>query len=259
MQIVIDKSYLQSTSTEKFRVRFADDTILFTESLLYELLTTKLETVRHACFTKLSQTNGSIKIMPSTGPLFQHEMAHQRPAYPLIDHALSTTFEDLVTGVSSCPLDERPALGQWKQEVQREGETFDMVAKSLAEWCPDLTSAKGLVLRQACGELKQQACSDADVVRRIYTSLGLEDFPCAALIDPVWTMFRWVQMHILFGLDHISRYGFENLTGIPKRLEHDVHDLQYALFGTLCGGLATTDRDIAQNFTLACPRGSLFS
>jgi len=54
MQIVIDKSYLQSTSTEKFRVRFADDTILFTESLLYELLTTKLETVRHACFTKLS-------------------------------------------------------------------------------------------------------------------------------------------------------------------------------------------------------------
>ncbi len=259
MQLVIDKSYLQGTSAENLQAHVSHHTILFPESLLYELLTTEREAVRRTCLTKLTHINGSIKLLPSTGPLFQHEIVHQQPAYPVIDHTLPITFQDLVAGVASCPLDEQLALGQWKLEVRREVEAFDLVAKSLAEWCPELKTAKRSVLGQACGELKEQACTDADVVRRIYGSLGLEDFPRASLIDPAWITFRWVQMHILFGLDHISRYGFGNLDGIPKRVEHDVHDFQYALFGTLCGGLATTDLGIKQNFRLACPYGFLLS
>lgn len=259
MQFVIDKSYLQSTSAENLRTHASHHTILFAESLLYELLTTEREIVRRTCLAKLTQVNSSIKLLPSTGPLFQHEIAHQQPAYPVIDHTLPVTFQDLVTGLDSCPLDEQPALSEWQLEVQREVEAFDLVAKSLAEWCPKLETAKRSVLGQACGELKEQACGDADVVRRIYRNLGLEDFPCASLIDSAWITFRWVQMHILFGLDHISRYGFGNSDRIPKQVEHDVHDLQYALFGTLCGGLATTDLGIKQNFRLACPNGFLLS
>jgi hypothetical protein len=64
-------------------------------------------------------------------------------------------------------------------------------------------------------------------------------------------------MHLLFGLDYIRRYGFADLAAVPKRLEHDVHDLQYALFGTLCGALATKDTEVEQNFRLACPGGAL--
>ena len=67
------------------------------------------------------------------------------------------------------------------------------------------------MLSEACDELKRRACSDADVVRMVYKSLGLEDFPEAALLDSSWVLFRWVQMHLLFGLDHIRRYGFADL------------------------------------------------
>src|SRR5262249_51871998 len=124
---------------------------------------------------------------------------------------------------------------------------------------PPLRNARKPELDAACEDLKRQACDDADIVRKVYESLELDGFPCAALLDPSWVLFRWVQMHLMFGLDYIRRYGFAELTAVPSRLEHDIHDLQYALFGTLCGGLATRDVDIDRNFRMACPDGLVFA
>jgi hypothetical protein len=64
---------------------------------------------------------------------------------------------------------------------------------------------------------------------------------------------------LLYSLDYIARYGFTDLEKMPKRIEHDIHDMQYVLFGCLCGALATKDRDIMKNFRLACPEGKLLS
>lgn len=256
MEIVIDKSYLQSASTDKIRSLCAEHTVLFVETLLYELLTTETA-VQRTCFNKLSEENDNVIVVPCTGPLFRHEMDCQRPASPLIDHRVQIPFQDLVDGVFSRPLNQHTALAKWRLEVQREIDTFHQVATGIAEWCPELLKAPGQVLSEACNDLKRQACTDADVVRRIYRSLDLEGFPCAMLLDTSWVLFRWVQMHLLFGLDYIRRYGFADLAAVPKRLEHDVHDLQYALFGTLCGALATKDTEVAQNFKLACPDGAV--
>ncbi len=256
MEIVIDKSYLQGASPDKIRGLCAEHTVLFIETLLYELLTTEAA-VQRTCFGKLSKENDNVIVVPCTGPLFRHEMERQRPASPLIDHRVQITFQSLVDGVFSRPLNQHPALAKWRLEVQREIDTFHQVAIGIAEWCPALLNAPGQVLSEACDDLKRQACSDVDVVRKIYRSLNLEGFPCAALLDSSWALFRWVQMHLLFGLDYIRRYGFADLAAVPKRLEHDVHDLQYALFGTLCGALATKDTEVAQNFKLACPDGTV--
>ena len=131
------------------------------------------------------------------------------------------------------------------------------VDRSVAVWCPQLRNLSGAALRIACEDLKQQAGTDADVVRNIYQSLeGLDGFPPASVLDAAWVLFRWVQVHLLFALDYVSRYGFSDRAMIPKRVEHDIHDIQYVLFGTLCGALATRDRSIACNFTLACPEGT---
>lgn len=256
MEIVIDKSYLQGASPDKIHGLFAEHTVLFIEPLLYELLTTEAG-VQRTCFDKLSAEPHKVIVVPCTGPLFRHEMKCQRPASPLIDHRVQTTFQSLVDGVFSRPVSEHRALAKWRLEVQGEIDTFHQVATGIAEWCPALLNAPGRVLSEACDGLKRQACSDVDVVRRIYRSLELEGFPCATLLDSSWALFRWVQMHLLFGLDYIRRYGFANLSAVPRRLEHDVHDLQYTLFGTLCGALATKDTGIAQNFKLACPDGAL--
>ncbi len=259
MRVVIDKSYLQGASPDKFRRLCAEHTVLFIETLLYELLTTEVATIQRTCFDKLSEGNDNVVLVPCTGPLIRHEIEHQRPASPLTDHRLQITFQSLVTGVFSRPLEEHPAVAGWRREVQREIDTFHQVAAGLAEWCPALLDESGQKLSEGCEDLKRQACTDVDVVRKIYRSLDLEGFPRATLLDSSWVLFRWIQMHLLFGLDYIRRYGFGGLAAVPKRIEHDVHDLQYALFGTLCGALATKDKEVERNFKLACPDGALLS
>lgn len=259
MDVVIDKSYLQGAPADKLRALCCEHTALFTETLLYEVLTTDEDTVRAACFEKLLRTNRAVVLIPCTGPLFRYEIERQRPAWPLTDHRIDATFESLVAGVFSRPLDEQPALTQWQQKVRHEVETFREVATGVSAWCPALRDAPGSALNSGCDELKRQACADPDVVRRVYRSLGLDGFPDASLLEPSWALFRWVQMHLLFGLDYIRRYGFADLAAVPKRVEHDVHDLQYALFGTLCGALATKDAGVAENFAMACPKGVVFS
>lgn len=259
MDVVIDKSYLQAAPADRIRTLCREHRALFLETLLYELLTTGEDSVRRACFAKLSQSDEAVVVIPCTGPLFRHEMEQRRPACPLTDHRLEATFQSLVTGVFSRPLDQQPALAEWRQEIEREVETFHQVATGVTEWCPALLDTSGPTLSSGCDDLKRQACTDVDVVRRVYRSLGLEGFPCASLLDPSWVLFRWVQMHLLFCLDYVRRYGFAELTVVPKRVEHDIHDLQYALFGALCGALATKDAGVVANFAMACPEGVVLS
>jgi len=259
MEVVIDKSYLQGTSRDVLRDLCAKHTVLFIEALLYELLTTEEEAVQKACFDKFPQTSDNVVLIPGTGPLFQYEIKHQRPASPLTDFRDQATFQDLVREAYDRPLDQQPALAVWRSEIQHEVKTFREVATGLSAWCPALLGAQLPVRNTACEDLKRQACTDVNVVRNIYRSLELEGFPGAEFLDPSWALFRWVQMHLLFGLDYIRRYGFADLAAVPARIEHDVHDLQYALFGALCGALATKDSDIELNFRMACPAGTLLS
>jgi len=126
-------------------------------------------------------------------------------------------------------------------------------------WCPLLKTVSGQALKVACEDLKKQACVDMEVVRMIYRSISPDGFPCDSLLDPSWALFRWVQSHLLFALDYLGRYGFEDLPNTPNRVEHDIHDMDYVIFGALCGALATKDADIANNFLLSCPNGKLLS
>ena len=261
MQIVIDKSYLQGVATETIRRLSKEHTVLFTETLLYELLTTT-ESIRRACFAKLPARENPVAMIPCVGLLLRYEIEHQQAASPLIEHRLPFTFEfnpQLSTGIFCHPPNEEKTLVRWRQEVKHEVETFHPVVTEVAVWCPQLRDLSGDVLRTACEDLKRQAGTDADVVRNIYQSLeGLDGFPPASVLDSSWVLFRWVQVHLLFALDYVSRYGFSDPAEIPKRVEHDLHDIQYVIYGALCGALATRNGDIACNFTLACPEGTLF-
>lgn len=184
MQIVIDKSFLQGASADTVRRLCGEHTVLFIETLLYELLTTESEAVRTTCFAKLRGSDTSTVLIPRVGPLFRYEMKHLRPASPLSDHRTDATFESLVNGVFSRSLEDDPTLVAWKGEVRREVETFRQVATGVTAWCPALLEAPGAVLSSACQDLKLQACRETDVVRKVYLSLDLEGFPPASSLDP---------------------------------------------------------------------------
>lgn len=259
MQIVIDKSYLQAAPTKSVRRLCEENTVLFLETLLYELLSTR-RNVRAACFTKLPDATNPVVLIPRVGPLFRYEMEHLQPASPLVSHQLELNFrfapELSGEAVSS---HQQEILSNWEQEVRREVQTFHEVATGVSAWCPELTRASRAVLPEACMKLKQGAVSNPEVVCGVYRSLGLTGFPPASLINPSWVLFRWVQSHLLFALDYLSRYGFTEHEQIPQRVEHDIHDIQYALFGALAGAIATEDAGIRSNFELMCPGGAVVS
>lgn len=262
MQIVIDKSYLQGAPTETVQRLCHEHTVLFTETLLYELLTTDESEKRNACFAKLSVKDTPVTLIPRPGPLLRYENEHRRAASPLIEHRVADTIrfnQEFASGTFQHPPNERTALAEWQQEVEREVETFHEVATGVSAWCPSLRAVSDQERPTACKELKHQACADPEVVRNVYRSLALESFACASLLDPSWVLFRWIQAHLLYSLDYIARYGFADLEKIPKRVEHDIHDMQYVLFGCLCGALATWDSKMRHNFEAACPEGTVIS
>ena len=257
MQIVIDKSYLQGVSSEIVHRLCEEHTVLFLETLLYELLTAT-ESERNLCFGKFPETDNPVMLIPRPGPLLRYENKHLRAASPLIDHRIPVTFRfnpQLVSGCFQHAPNEQTALTKWRQQVMHEVETFHDIATGVSAWCPRLLTVRGEALRSACEDLKRQASTDADVVRGVYRSLELEGFASSSLLDPSWVLFRWIQAHLLFALDYIARYGFADLGKTPKRIENDIHDIQYVLFGCLCGALATRDSDIRRNFQLARPEG----
>ena len=63
MEIVIDKSYLQGASRERVRRLCEENTVLLTETLFYELLTTAVS-VRAACFAKLLAKDNAVVLIP---------------------------------------------------------------------------------------------------------------------------------------------------------------------------------------------------
>ena len=261
VQFVIDKSYLQGAPTETVQRLCEEHTVLFTETLFYELLTTD-KSKRNACFAKLSVKDTPVTLIPRPGPLLRYENEHRRAASPLIDHRVADTFrfnQEFASGTFQHPPNERTALAEWEQEVEREVETIHEVATGISAWCPSLRTVSDQERPTACEDLKHQACANPDVVRNVYRSLALESFACASLLDPSWVLFRWIQSRLLFALDYIARYGFAVRDEVPSRIEHDIHDIQYVLFGCLCGALATDDHDIMRNFRLACPKGTLLS
>lgn len=261
MQIVIDKSYLQGVSTEKMCRLCEEHTVLFIETLLYELLTAT-ESERNVCFAKFPAIDNPVTLIPRAGPLLRYENEHLRAASPLVDHRIEVDFRfnpEFAIGSFQHAPDEKTALTDWRQEVKREVETFREVATGVSVWCPRLRTVSDKELKIGCKDLKRQACTDLAVVRNVYRSLDLEGFACASLLDRSWVLFRWIQAHLLFSLDYIARYEFADLEKIPKRLEHDIHDIQYVLFGCLCGALATKDKVMMRNFQLACPEGTVIS
>ena len=77
-----------------------------------------------------------------------------------------------------------------------------------------------------------------------------------------WTIVRWVQVQLLYGLDWMRRYGRFDPEAVPqrqlKRLRNDVIDMEYVTLGVLQGATATTDKGITSMFGLLQGDGTVY-
>jgi len=112
---------------------------------------------------------------------------------------------------------------------------------------PDIRDAKPTVLPQVIAELSAKIRDDREDLRGFYRNHMHANFPAPELIDEEWSYYRWIQVHLLAGLDFINRYGKTVRPG-EETLMHEVLDLTYLINALLIGGLASRDSRILERF-----------
>ena len=92
----------------------------------------------------------------------------------------------------------------------------------------------------------------------------LADIARSGALGPEWTIYRWVQVQLLYGIDLLERH--DSLTSDAlrtskqrERLQHDVTDIEYVVLGVLEGALATSDGRMRDAFKLLRPDGALLT
>jgi hypothetical protein len=259
LEIVLDKSYLEASGKAQIHRLCQEHTVLFLESLFYELLTTTVDQ-RIKCFSKLPPTENPVALIPRLGPLLRYEIAQKKPARPLSAHQIGIPFSfnpGLLDPDFKILDNQGNDIADWRREVDGDVRAFHELAVSITTWCPELLELRGRQFAEKCLELKREAANNHRVVKGIYNTLGIAGFPEASEIDPSWVIFRNLQSHILAYLDYLLRNGIGKQTISWIRIEHDIHDIQYATYGAHAGALASKDRKVIENFLLMAPNGFL--
>ncbi|HEX6901263.1 MAG TPA: hypothetical protein VF789_16180 [Thermoanaerobaculia bacterium] len=258
-EIVLDKSYLQGASAGSIHSLCATFRVIMPGALFFELLTGD-PVERARCFAKFPQVMNPVEIVEHVGRLLRFEASKKKPAPPLYErrHRMLFNFNTKLTDSTFVPTPEQQkGIGSWEKEVEREVDSFRERVALSHRWFPSIESASNRDRPGVIKEIQALVARDPKLVRKLYSSIRTKFFPRSAQLDSRWAFFRWMQVHVIGALDHVSRYGVgSDLTG-ARNLENEVVDLQYRIMGVLAGAIATRDKKCQEVFQMLRPDGLL--
>lgn len=265
--LVLDKSYLDGASRAAVRTLCANQTVLCSETLFYELMTTNTKS-QVRCFSKFPEDAGSVSLFPNVGTLLQFEMKQKAPCGPLENHILSGAYnfnEKLRLGTYQPPPEVQRIINEWKSQVNGDARSFLERCQSVHQFFPELIGIEFRDFPAAVAAAKARVSTSSDEVRRIFSSFDRDllpqGAPLAEEIDETWAWYRWVQCQVFATLRMFERYQChvptEPTAKVIERAEHSMHDLEYVLIGSLAGTLASNDNEVIEDFLLARPNGRL--
>jgi len=265
MEIVLDKDFLDGAPTEQVRRLCDHNVVLFSETLLFELMTTS-EKSQKRCFSKLPEVENPVTLIPNVGTLLRYELENGVACAPLVERAINEEFkfnEKLREGKFVAEGDVKQSLEEWQKQVKEDTENFLVRCSIVHQFFPELNGIEYNKLPVAIDEARKKVAEDHEFVRTINESFLEENAPANAppseLLDPNWAFFRWVQCQLLSALRMFGRHqgNFElpASEGVFTRAEHTMHDIYYTILATLSGALATGDQEVIDDFLLACPKG----
>ncbi|MCI5197119.1 MAG: hypothetical protein D3919_13020 [Candidatus Electrothrix sp. AW5] len=269
MNIVIDKSFLDGASPNRVRRLCEENTVLFSESLFFELITTTEESKKR-CFAKLPEGINPLKLIPNVGKLLRYEIENQRRCIPLLKHVFDKDFqfnERLRQGTYVLQGHMLESLTEWKDQVKSDTEDFLVRCSIVHQFFPELNGIEYKHFATAIENARVRVAEDQDFVKEIYASFLNENAPKNApapeLVGPDWAFFRWTQCQLLSALRMFGKYqgkiDFPVSKGVFTRAEHTMHDINYTILAALSGSLATGDQEIIDDFCLVCPEGVLIT
>jgi len=265
--IILDKSYLQGTSTDEVETLCRTHRTLVPDVLLMELFSAPSHT-RAVCLQKLwRRDKGVVFVVNGVGGLFRFELDNRLPCTPIDERFIvSARLSDSLFD-PSCVLTPQQTRYLDDKETELRADTLDMIGiwRSVDRFFPRLRGLKPSGDCEAIDEARRLIASDTTLVRQIYAGICREwkppngftgEIPPANLVGPNWAVFRWLQVNLLAAVDIVSKYAAVVVSRAEKRT-NERHDLDYAVTAALIDGLATKDNAMADRFRLLCPSGVL--
>ncbi|MHB1291167.1 MAG: hypothetical protein ACYCY5_03140 [Sulfuricella sp.] len=257
-------------ATTRFIHELCDnETVLCSESLFYELMTTNPKS-QLKCFSKLPTNPRAFRLMPDIGVLLRAELESRSSCGALEQYVIPGAYifnEKLRNGTYIAEGEVLNTLNDWQKQVGQEAKDFLIMCQSVYQFFPQLIGIEFRDFPAALAAARSRVATDAEEVKRIYTSFDRIDLPANAPLPeeltPSWAWFRWVQCQLLATLRIFARYQCKVPSNpspaILERAEHSMHDLRYVLLGVLAGAIASNDDEIIEDFRLACPNGKVIT
>lgn len=253
--VVLDKNWVYTPGP---LARLASERrLLFTHVLFYEILTAD-PAERSRCIANLVPVQDSLILLPGLGELLTHEAVTNTPLYPLERHPEASEFVFHKDGPDYAFSTEQLQYLE-KLRHEREVQDFEAFKESCvvtSGWFPDLKAQKPGGKRDIPDQLTNAIATDHRMVRELYGAIRKDFMPSPDAIDPKWLFFRWMQVHLLAGVDFIYRYGHSACVTSSK-LPNDFIDLEYLVIGLVAGAFATREKRLRRWFRLLSPEGEL--
>lgn len=253
---VLDKSFLDAVGAAQLQYHAQHGvTFVVPEALLYELRR-KQDKRRTADLMKLHLVERSVIILPGIGEMFRAKTREHRPAQSVLR---AKRVEFLVTRASSgkiFPLTdrERRSMNERTKELQSGLSKLIDVWRSFHAKIESLKDASPKEIPERLGALCREIRDDKESMRSFYGNHRTRIYPAPELIDERWTLFRWIQVYLLAGLDFLERHGLTSEPN-PEDLLHERIDLDYTIPALLVGGLACCEKRMIERFKFLRPDG----
>lgn len=260
--LVLDKSFLDGQPADRIRQLCSTHSVIMVDTLFYELITTPDLKFRAACFRKFPEGENPVEIIDGIASLLRYEIDHNLPASPVYDRRLPIRFkfnDQLGLGTFNWSGQENRDIAEWDAEFTDDVTGMVNAFAVTHEWFPTLADYKGGQPAAEIERARQSIASDTNMIRDIYGKIRRESFPIAMVLSPAWAFFRWLQVRLLFAIEHIRLYGAGRLNIQSKELSQDAADSHYLIVASLAGGFATGEKWLQDAFRLLCPDGVLIT
>lgn len=259
--LVVDKSYRQGATRQELKNLCGRFTVLMTEALFGEILTSTPEK-KTACFAKLPAGTDPVILVPSLSGLMRWEVEHKCSCSPVERHGLQDQlcfYPGLADGSFTPTELQQRFVAAWQEH---DDELLDGFLGRVAIADRTFLATGGDRSSQAIDkalELAGQLATDGDLVRSAYRSFAPADFPPADIVGEEWALFRWCQVQLAAVAEFSARHGASLQQASRKRAGNERLDLDHTGVALLVGRIATRDKTMERRFLTLRPGGQIVS
>jgi len=270
--IIVDKSFAQgSHSLDPFQGRWC---LLFPDAFFFEVASTDPQ-AQARCLSKLREVHdhGALRVAPNVGELLRKEIHDLTKAGPPSENLIDGLDLDAFFSIKFDDLSKarREALRSTEADFGQDVDGLINRANMLQRFFPSTREGTAANRKEGFRLARQTVTEDGDFLLRFFADFvcrGAHTPPGAPLLagiarngamSPEWTIYRWLQVQLLYGLELLEKHGELGANSLtPKqrvRFQHDVIDMEYVVLGVLQGALATKDKRMNSMFMLLRPDG----